>query len=82
MNKTVEWYIIIFLVLVPITLGGCAKKVNVANNPKLPDTVSDSADNKGSSIGNLESIAEVLGCMFAPNECPVTKRKQERESER
>tara|TARA_B100000674_G_scaffold409009_1_gene356425 strand:- start:396 stop:650 length:255 start_codon:yes stop_codon:yes gene_type:complete len=84
MSKTVEWYIIIFLVLTLIVLGGCAKKVSVAKNPTLPNTVSESTDSEstGSSIGNLEGIAEVLGCMFAPNECTIKKRQEEQKLDR
>ena len=31
---------------------------------------------------DFESIAEVLGCMFAPNDCVLEKRKQEKEMDR
>ena len=31
---------------------------------------------------DFESIADVLGCMFAPDDCVPAKRKQERELDR
>ena len=31
---------------------------------------------------NFESIADVLGCMFAPDDCPLKKRKEEQELDR
>ena len=31
---------------------------------------------------DFESIAEVLGCMFAPDDCPLKKRKEEQELNR
>ena len=37
-------------------------------------------DNPGPT--NFEGIADVLGCMFAPDDCPLTKRKEEQELDR
>ena len=31
---------------------------------------------------DFESIAEVLGCMFAPDDCPLKKRKEEQQLDR
>jgi len=31
---------------------------------------------------DFNSIAEVLGCVFAPNDCVLEKRKQEKEMDR
>ena len=31
---------------------------------------------------NFEGIAEVLGCMFAPDDCPLKKRQEEQKLDR
>ena len=31
---------------------------------------------------NFEGIADVLGCMFAPDDCPLKKRKEEQKMDR
>jgi|TARA_R110001592_G_scaffold131376_4_gene345119 hypothetical protein len=78
MNKTLEWYVIIFLVLILITLSGCAEKeINTANNPKLPDTVSNPVDKDGSGVQNIPLIVNALTCMFAPDTCESVKQEQE-----
>ena len=37
-------------------------------------------DNPGPT--DFVGIAEILGCMFAPNECPIEKRKEEQKLDR
>jgi len=37
-------------------------------------------DNPGPT--NFEGIANVLGCMFAPDDCPLKKQKEEQELDR
>ena len=37
-------------------------------------------DNPGPT--NFEGIANVLGCMFAPDDCPLKKQKDEQELDR
>ena len=37
-------------------------------------------DNPGPT--NFEGIADVLGCMFAPDDCPLKKQKEEQELDR
>ena len=74
MNKELERYLIIFLLLILIGLAGCVKKeVTTSNNPKLPDTVIEPKEEKPStitdSVGKMEGIANALGCMFAPQTC-------------
>ena len=77
MNKTLEWYVIIFLVLILITLGSCAKKeITTANNPKLPDTVSDQVDKEGNGVQNIPGIVNALTCMFSPDTCESVKQEQ------
>ena len=38
------------------------------------------ADNPGPT--DFTGIAEVLGCMFAPTDCPIAKSKEEQELDR
>ena len=77
MNKEFERYLILFLLLILITLGGCAKKeITTANNPKLPDTVSDQVDKEGSGVQNIPGIVNALTCMFSPDACESVKQEQ------
>ena len=77
MNKTLEWYVIIFLVLILISLGGCAKEeTTIANNPKLPDTVSEPVNEEGSGVQNIPGIVNALTCMFSPDTCESVKQEQ------
>jgi hypothetical protein len=85
MNKELERYLIIFLLLLLIGLSGCGKKELItAGNPKLPDAVSNPANEEvrqeQSGIQNIPNIVEALTCMFSPDTCE--KRKEEREMER
>ena len=36
----------------------------------------------GDGPADFESIADALGCMFAPEDCPLKKRKEEQELDR
>jgi hypothetical protein len=76
MNKSLEWLIIISLVLILIGLGSCAdKEIATPNNPKLPDTVSapSEEDTSGPTVSKMGGIAYALGCMFAPDTCQAKK---------
>ena len=61
MNKKVERTIIIglALILVLISLSGCASKPQTKTNPSVYDG----------------SIGMMLGCIFAPNTCKDIKKK-------
>jgi hypothetical protein len=61
MNKEFERYLIVFLLLILIGMSGCAKKHVEMNHPKQPTTLE--------TIGKLDAIANVLGCMFDPTPC-------------
>ena len=93
MNKKLEWYIIIFLVIILVGLSGCNNNPHVDKQPphetkdemntmitkemEEMDREKGKEDNPGPT--NFESIAEALGCMFAPDKCVPSKRKAERE---
>src|SRR5210317_1623564 len=78
MNKSLEWLIIISLVLILIGLSSCAgKEITTPNNPELPDTVSATAEEENaeaSGVQNVPNIVKALTCMFDPAEC---QRKRE-----
>ncbi len=63
MNKELERWLIVVLVLILIGAGmsGCAKPKVDADKPKEPTTLE--------TIGKLDAIATVLGCMFDPTPC-------------
>lgn len=68
MSKEFERYLIIFLLLILIGLSGCAKKHIAADHPKQPTTLE--------TIGKLDAIANVLGCMFDPTPCQKKSKEQ------
>ena len=77
MNKSLEWLIIISLVLILIGLSSCAgKEITTPNNPELPDTVSATAEEENaeaSGVQNVPNIVKALTCMFDPNSCEEKK---------
>ena len=96
MNKKLEWYIIIFLVIVLVGLSSCGPNPHVdkqspheteeemteqiTKDMEAMDREKEQADNPGPT--DFEGIAQVLACMFAPNECPARKTKEEQGMER
>ena len=68
MTKEFERYLIIFLLLILIGLSGCAKKHIAADHPKQPTTLE--------TIGKLDAIANVLGCMFDPTPCQKKSKEE------
>ena len=67
MSKEFERYLIVFLLLILIGLSGCANKYITADHPKQPTTLE--------TIGKLDAIANVLGCMFDPAPCQEKKEE-------
>ena len=57
------------VILIVGGLSGCAKKHVEMDHPKQPTTLE--------TIGKLDAIAEVLGCMFDPTPC---QKKSEEEN--
>ena len=68
MNKEFERYLIVFLLLILIGLSGCANKYITADHPKQPTTLE--------TIGKLDAIANVLGCMFDPAPCQKKSKEE------
>ena len=70
MNKEFERYLIVFLLMELIGLSGCTKKHIEADHPKQPTTLE--------TIGNLDAISNVLGCMFDPAPCQKKSKEIDR----
>ena len=73
MNKELERWLIVILVLMLVGAGmsGCAKPQVAHDKPKQPTTID--------TIGKLDAIANVLGCMFDPTPCQKKKELAETE---
>ena len=96
MSKKLEWCIIIFLAVILVGLSACSPNPHPDKQPpheteqemnaeitkdmEAMDREKDQADNPGPT--NFEGIANVLGCMFAPDDCPLKKQKEEQELDR
>ena len=82
MNKELERYLIIFLLLILIGLSGCVmKKEVIVKNPKLPDaTKKEKPETITDSVGRMQGVADALVCVFSPETCQA--RKEERETNR
>ncbi len=64
----------IFLIVLMLFVGGltgCAKKHIEMDHPRQPTTLE--------TIGKLEAIGTVLGCMFDPAPCQKKKELQDKE---
>ena len=70
MNKKLENYIIIFLLVILIVTAACAKKSKEYKAGPL-----------GPVIENAETLGQALGCAFAPKTCKKSKEQVEKEQE-
>ncbi len=70
MNKELERWLILILLLILIGAGmsGCAKPQVAHDQPKQSTTID--------TIGRLDAIANVLGCMFDPTPCQKKSKEQ------
>ena len=96
MNKKLEWCIIIFLTVILIGLSACSPNPHPDKQPpheteqEMNDSITKDMeamdreqaikDNDGPT--NFTGIVDVLGCMFAPDDCPLKKRKEEQKMDR
>tara|TARA_X000000950_G_scaffold278382_1_gene369211 strand:- start:1344 stop:1610 length:267 start_codon:yes stop_codon:yes gene_type:complete len=60
----------LYIIIAVFLITGCANK-----SPQV------TTEDPTSSISRMGSIAEVLGCMFAPDTCPTKKSTQEQHDE-
>ena len=70
MNKKLENYIIIFLLVILIVVASCARKNKEYKAGPL-----------GPVIENAESFGQALGCAFAPKTCRKSKEQIDKEQE-
>ena len=96
MSKKLEWYIIIFLTVVLISLSACSPNPHVDKQPpheteeEMTEQITkdmeamdkEQAEKDIPGPTNFEGIADALGCMFAPDDCPLKKRKEEQQLDR
>ena len=96
MNKKLEWCIIILLTVILIGLSACGPNPYPDLQPpheteaEMQAKITKDMDAMNKEIAleqtpgptNFESIADVLGCMFAPDDCPLKKRQEEQKLDR
>ena len=96
MNKKLEWCIIILLTVILIGLSACGPNPHPDKQPpheteqEMNDSITKdmeamdreqaTKDNDGPT--NFTGIVDALGCMFAPDDCPLKKRKEEQKMDR
>ena len=69
MNKEFERYLIVILLLILIGLSGCVAK------QKPIETKEPKAQTTLETIGKLNAIGNVLGCLFDPTPCQKANKK-------
>ena len=69
MSKEFERYLIVILLLILIGLSGCVAKQKPieTKEPKVQTTLE--------TIGKLNAIGNVLGCLFDPTPCQKANKK-------
>ena len=90
-----RFIIIMLIVLVWAGLSGCSpteyekqapheteQEMNAEITKEMEAMDKEQAQKDESGPTDFTGIAEVLGCMFAPNDCVLEKRKQEKEMDR
>ena len=96
MNKKLEWLIIIFLTVILVSLSACGpnphpdkqppheteQEMNAEITKDMEAMDREQADKDNPQPTNFEGIVDALGCMFAPEECPLKKRKEEQKMDR
>lgn len=96
MNKKSEWLIIIFLTVILIGLSACGpnphpdkqppheteQEMNAEITKDMEAMDQEQAEKDNPQPANFEGIVDALGCMFAPEDCPLKKRKEEQKMDR
>ena len=96
MSKKLEWLIIIWLTVILIGLSACSPnphpdkqpphetkdemQAKITKDMEAMDKENAQQDTPGPT--NFEGIVDALGCMFAPDDCPLKKRKEEQKMDR
>ena len=96
MNKKLEWLIIIFLLVILVGLSACSPNPHVDKQPpheteqEMQDKITkdmeamdkEEAMKELPGPTNFEGIVDALGCMFAPDDCPLKQRNEEQKMDR
>jgi len=90
-----KFIIMMLIVLVWMALSSCSPREYADHQSphetaeELNDKITKEMDAMDKEIAqektgptNFESIADVLGCMFAPDDCPLKKRQEEQKLDR
>ena len=96
MNKKLEWSIIVFLAVILIGLSACSPnphpdkqqphetkdemQAEITKDMEAMDKEKAEQDTPGPT--NFEGIVDALGCMFAPDDCPLKRRQEEQKLDR
>jgi len=78
------------LVMILVSLSSCSPTEYADHQPphetrdEQQTKITKEAESMDDTSGptNFEGIADVLGCMFAPNDCPLKKRQEEQKLDR
>ena len=96
MNKKLEWLIIIFLLVILVGLSACSPNPHVdkqsqhETTEELNDKITkemeemdkEQAMKDNPEPANFEGIVDALGCMFAPDDCPLKRKQEEQKMDR
>ena len=91
-----KFIIIILIVLVWAGISGCTQNEHLDKQPphetnaEMQDKITKDMEAIDKEIAkeempgptNFEGIVDALGCMFAPDDCPLKKRKEEQKMDR
>jgi len=95
MNKKLEWYLIILLVVLLVSLSSCSprkiyadkqsqhqtsKEYQEENTKDWEQTDADSVEEPITGVKNIPNIVNALTCMFSPDTCEA--REQEKKMDR
>lgn len=69
MNKKLETYIIVLLVIILVSMSACAQKTKEYKPGPF-----------GVVVDHAESVGTMIGCMFAPKICQETLEQQDWEN--
>ena len=96
MNKKLEWCIIILLTVILIGLSACGpnphpdkqppheteQEMNASITKDMEAMDREKAQSENPQPTDFVGIADALACMFAPDDCPLKKRKEEQKMDR
>ena len=79
-----KFIVLMLIVLLWTGLSACTPTNTEEINAEITKEMEamDKEQESESGPTDFEGIADVLGCMFAPDDCPLAKTKEEREQDR